>query len=108
MECTFHKRGELFCVEVYALIQMLRAQVNDVPGYDKDQYMPDELKDENGKAYAYRDAHGNYYELNFGLTFWIKSLIYKYLLLKNENTRLLMNEVWCFCCYVFHRYTRVS
>ena len=40
---------------------------NDVPGYDKDQYMPDSLKDENGKAYAYRDACGNYYELNFGL-----------------------------------------
>ena len=42
---------------------------NDVPGYDKDQYMPDSLKDENGKAYAYRDAHGNYYELNFGLEY---------------------------------------
>ncbi|MCD8160323.1 MAG: glycoside hydrolase family 3 C-terminal domain-containing protein [Clostridiales bacterium] len=42
---------------------------NDVPGYDKDQYMPDELKDENSKAYAYRDAAGNYYELNFGLTY---------------------------------------
>ena len=42
---------------------------NDVPGYDKDQYMPDSLKDENGKAYAYRDAAGNYYELNFGLTY---------------------------------------
>lgn len=40
---------------------------NDVPGYDKDQYMPDHMKDENGKAYAYRDAAGNYYELNFGL-----------------------------------------
>ncbi len=40
---------------------------NDVPGYDKDQYMPDKLKDENGKAYAYRDAAGNYYEMNFGL-----------------------------------------
>ncbi len=40
---------------------------NDVPGYDKDQYMPDSLKDENGKAYAYRDAAGSYYELNFGL-----------------------------------------
>lgn len=40
---------------------------NDVPGYDKDQYMPDSLKDENGKAYAYRDTAGNYYELNFGL-----------------------------------------
>ena len=42
---------------------------NDVPGYDKDQYMPASLKDENGKAYAYRDAHGNYYELNFGLNY---------------------------------------
>ncbi len=42
---------------------------NDVPGYDKDQYMPDELKDENGKAYAYRDSAGNYYELNFGLSY---------------------------------------
>lgn len=40
---------------------------NDVPGYDKDRYMPDSMKDENGKAYAYRDAAGNYYELNFGL-----------------------------------------
>ncbi len=42
---------------------------NDVPGYDKDQYMPDFLKDENGKAYAYRDSAGNYYELNFGLSY---------------------------------------
>jgi len=40
---------------------------NDVPGFDKDLYMPESLKDENGKAYAYRDAAGNYYELNFGL-----------------------------------------
>jgi len=42
---------------------------NDVPGCDKDRYMPDFLKDENGKAYAYRDAAGNYYELNFGLSY---------------------------------------
>ncbi len=42
---------------------------NDVPGYAKDAYMPDSMKDENGKAYAYRDAAGNYYEMNFGLTF---------------------------------------
>ncbi len=40
---------------------------NDVPGYDKDQYLPDVMKDENGKAYAYRDAAGNYYEYGFGL-----------------------------------------
>ncbi len=42
---------------------------NDVPGYDKDRYMPDSMKDENGKAYAYRDSQGNYYELNFGLNY---------------------------------------
>ena len=42
---------------------------NDVPGYDKDMYMPEEMKDENGKAYAYRDSVGNYYEMNFGLTY---------------------------------------
>ena len=42
---------------------------NDVPGFDKDRYMPDSLKDENGKAYAYRDANGSYYELNFGLSY---------------------------------------
>ena len=42
---------------------------NDVPGYDKDQYMPESMKDENGKAYAYRDAAGNYYEMNFGLNY---------------------------------------
>ena len=42
---------------------------NDVPGYDKDRYMPDDMKDENGKAYAYRDSAGNYYELGFGLRY---------------------------------------
>lgn len=42
---------------------------NDVPGYDKDKYMPDHMKDENGKAYAYRDSLGNYYELDFGLSY---------------------------------------
>lgn len=42
---------------------------NDVPGYDKDIYMPEGMKDENGKAYAYRDMAGNYYELNFGLSY---------------------------------------
>lgn len=42
---------------------------NDVPGYDKDKFMPESMKDENGKAYAYRDKCGNYYELNFGLSY---------------------------------------
>ena len=42
---------------------------NDIPGYDKDAYMPESMKDENGKAYAYRDGAGNYYELDFGLSY---------------------------------------
>ncbi|KAA8831220.1 MULTISPECIES: glycoside hydrolase family 3 protein [Bifidobacterium] len=42
---------------------------NDVPGYDKDKYMSESMKDENGKAYAYRDAEGNYYEYGFGLRY---------------------------------------
>lgn len=42
---------------------------NDVPGYDKDKYMPSSMKDENGKAYAYRDTEGNYYEMDFGLSY---------------------------------------
>lgn len=41
----------------------------DVPDYEKDQYMPDEMKDENGKAYAYRDSMGNYCEMDFGLSY---------------------------------------
>lgn len=40
---------------------------NDVPGYDKDKHIPNSLKDENGKAYAYRDSAGNYYEYGFCL-----------------------------------------
>lgn len=41
---------------------------NDVAGYDKDQYLPANLLDENNKGYAYRDSEGNYYESLFGLS----------------------------------------
>ncbi|MDR6939491.1 glycoside hydrolase family 3 protein [Arcanobacterium hippocoleae] len=36
---------------------------NDVPGYDKDQYLP------VGMSYAYTDADGNVYRLGHGLTY---------------------------------------
>lgn len=36
---------------------------NDVPGYDKDLYMPE------GMEYAYKDADGNIYTLGHGLTY---------------------------------------
>lgn len=35
---------------------------NDVPGYDKDLYMPD------GMSYAYKDSDGNIYKMGHGLT----------------------------------------
>lgn len=36
---------------------------NDVPGYDKDKYMPE------GLQYAYKDRDGNVYKLGHGLTY---------------------------------------
>ena len=43
---------------------------NDVPGYDKDQYIdPAVLANVNGGSYAYYDADGNYYFSGFGLSF---------------------------------------
>ena len=36
---------------------------NDVPGYDKDLYMPE------GMHYAYIDEEGNEYKYGFGLTY---------------------------------------
>ncbi|MFK9094456.1 glycoside hydrolase family 3 protein [Bacillus salipaludis] len=36
---------------------------NDVPGYDKDKYMPE------GLTYAYKDSDGNVYKLGHGLTY---------------------------------------
>ena len=62
---TLPRNDEVLAVDK----QGICASPNDVPGYDKDRYMSENLKDENGKAYAYRDAVGNYYELDFGLTF---------------------------------------
>lgn len=46
------------------------ASPNDVPGYDKDQYIdPAILANVNGGSYAYMDADGNYYVSGFGLSY---------------------------------------
>ena len=46
------------------------ASPNDVPGYDKDQYIdPAVLANVNGGSYAYLDADGNYYVSGFGLSY---------------------------------------
>ncbi|MEG2935596.1 MAG: glycoside hydrolase family 3 N-terminal domain-containing protein, partial [Clostridium sp.] len=43
---------------------------NDVPGYDKDQYIdPAILAKVRGGSYAYCDADGNYYRCGFGLRY---------------------------------------
>lgn len=60
---TLPKGDEVLAVDA----QGVCISPNDVPGFAKDRYMPDNLKDENGKAYAYRDAAGHYYEYGFGL-----------------------------------------
>ncbi|MCR4884125.1 MAG: glycoside hydrolase family 3 C-terminal domain-containing protein [Clostridiales bacterium] len=48
----------------------LCASPNDVPGYDKDQYIdPAVLANVKGGSYAYQDADGNYYLSGFGLSY---------------------------------------
>ncbi len=48
----------------------LCASPNDVPGYDKDQYIdPAILANVKGGSYAYQDADGNYYVSGFGLSY---------------------------------------
>ena len=64
------------CPEVIAItekeidgeIREICASPNDVPGYDKDQYIdPEILKNVKGGSYAYCDEDGNYYRSGFGL-----------------------------------------
>jgi len=46
------------------------ASPNDVPGYDKDQYIdPAILENVPGNSYAYCDSEGNYYRAWFGLSY---------------------------------------
>ncbi len=64
------------CMDVIAItekeidgeIREICASPNDVPGYDKDQYIdPAILANVKGGSYAYCDADGNYYRSGFGL-----------------------------------------
>ena len=66
------------CPEVIAItekeidgeIREICASPNDVPGYDKDQYIdPEILAKVKGGSYAYYDADGNYYRSGFGLSY---------------------------------------
>ncbi len=56
--------------EVDGVIREICASPNDVPGYDKDQYIdPAILAKVKGGSYAYCDADGNYYRSGFGLRY---------------------------------------
>ena len=66
------------CPEVVAItekeidgeIREICASPNDVPGYDKDQYIdPAILAKVKGGSYAYCDEDGNYYRSGFGLRY---------------------------------------
>ena len=67
------------CEEVIALTEQtledgnvyeICASPNDVPGYDKDQYMdPEVLAQSPSGSYAYKDADGNLYVSGFGLSY---------------------------------------
>ena len=56
--------------EVDGVMREICASPNDVPGYDKDQYIdPAILAKVPGGSYAYQDADGNYYRSGFGLRY---------------------------------------
>lgn len=57
-------------VEVDGVVYEICVSPNDVPGYDKDQYISEEVlaKSPSG-SYAYKDADGNMYTARFGLSY---------------------------------------
>ena len=56
--------------EIDGKVREICASPNDVPGYDKDQYIdPAILAKVKGGSFAYCDADGNYYRSGFGLRY---------------------------------------
>ena len=56
--------------EIDGVVYELCASPNDVPGYDKDQYIaPEVLAQSPSGSYAYQDEDGNTYKVWFGLTY---------------------------------------
>lgn len=56
--------------EIDGVVREICVSPNDVPGYDKDQYIdPDILKNVKGGSYAYCDEDGNHYRAGFGLSY---------------------------------------
>lgn len=56
--------------ELDGVVREICVSPNDVPGYDKDQYIdPAILAQVPGHSFAYCDADGNYYRAGFGLSY---------------------------------------
>ncbi len=71
---TLVSSNEVIAVEYKRLsdgnVYQICASPNDVPGYDKDQYIdPAILETVPGGSYAYCDSEGNYYRAWFGLSY---------------------------------------
>jgi len=57
-------------VEIDGVVREVCVSPNDVPGFEKDQYMSaDVLAQSPSGSYAYQDADGNLYKAFFGLTY---------------------------------------
>ena len=56
--------------EIDGVVREICASPNDVPGYDKDQYItPEVLAQSPSGSYIYKDADGNSYVSGFGLSY---------------------------------------
>ncbi len=56
--------------EIDGEIREICVSPNDVPGYDKDQYIDSSILEKvKGGSYAYCDEDGNYYRAGFGLSY---------------------------------------
>jgi len=74
MPITMVSCNEVIAVEWKTLEDGVEYEIcvspNDVPGYDKDQYIdPAILENVPGGSYAYCDSEGNYYRAWFGLSY---------------------------------------
>ena len=73
MSLTMVSSSEVIAItekEIDGVMREVCASPNDVPGYDKDQYIdPAILAKVKGGSYAYCDADGNYYRSGFGLRY---------------------------------------
>ena len=73
MPVTLPSCNEVIAVvetEIDGVVYDICVSPNDVPGYDKDQYIAEDvLAQSPSGSYAYKDADGNFYKAWFGLSY---------------------------------------